>query len=113
LRQVHNRARSKRKRKTVHNWAFPSTPTFLPLPFTRITQERSTWSKTKCVVPDLSETEKQGGEVPEGEMAGDENPTHGDASQEQMDAMAADSGAHDNAAVESNVVEEVLEVIDL
>jgi hypothetical protein len=65
----------------------------------------------KCAVPDLSETEKQGGEVPEGKMAGDENPTHGDALQEQMDALAPGSGAHGNAAVESNVVEEVLEVI--
>jgi hypothetical protein len=39
------------------------------------------------VVPGLFERERQGGKVPKGEMADDENPTHGDALQEQMDAF--------------------------
>jgi hypothetical protein len=81
---------------------------FLPnLASTAQLKSMITMEQDKRAVPDLSE--KQEGEVPAGEMSGEEDPPHGDASPEQEEASATGSGAHANAA-ESDV-EEVFEVI--
>jgi hypothetical protein len=107
--QVCNRLFPSITTPSVHLFQSLQISLFLPnLASTAQLKSTITMEQDKRAVPDMSE--KEGGEVPAGEMSGNVDPPHGDASPEQEDASAAGSGAHANAAEESDV-EEVFEVI--